>query len=181
MMGTRPQTLMAFADSPIGLASFLIDHNAATLALITRVFDGHHEGLTRQDVVENASLHWLANSALSAARLYWESKYSVVAAKGVTLPAAVSVFPEEVYQAPRSWAEQAYPNLIHYNRLPRGGHFAAWAQPQLLAKEIRAGFRPLRQSHTLRSSPSRRPVRDSRTDGSFNPSEERGSECSHAG
>jgi pimeloyl-ACP methyl ester carboxylesterase len=144
IMGTRPQTLRALADSPAGLASFMIDHNVTSLALIARAFDGHRESLTRQDVVENVSLYWLTNTAISAARLYWESKYSVIAAKGVTLPVAVSVFPEEVYQAPRSWAERAYPNLIHYNRVARGGHFAAWEQPQILAEELRAGFRQLR-------------------------------------
>ncbi|GGU13466.1 epoxide hydrolase family protein [Lentzea flava] len=144
MMGLRPQTLSGFADSPAGLASFMIDHNLASLAQIVRAFDGHREGLTRQDIVENVSLYWLTNTAISAARLYWESKYSVIAAKGVTLPVAVSVFPEEVYQAPRSWAERAYPNLIHYNRVAKGGHFAAWEQPQILAEEVRAGFRQLR-------------------------------------
>jgi hypothetical protein len=100
--------------------------------------------LSRQDVVENISLYWLTNTAISAARLYWESKYSVIAAKGVTLPVAVSVFPEEVYQAPRSWAERAYPNLIHYHRVAAGGHFAAWEQPRILTEELRAGFRSLR-------------------------------------
>ncbi|MEV6236010.1 epoxide hydrolase family protein [Lentzea sp. NPDC051838] len=144
IMATRAQTLTGFADSPVGLASFMIDHNLASLALIARAFDGQRESLSRQDVVENISLYWLTDTAISAARLYWESKYSVIAAKGVTLPVAVSVFPEEVYQAPRSWAERAYPNLIHYNRVAAGGHFAAWEQPQILAAEVRAGFRPLR-------------------------------------
>ncbi|KJK45375.1 multidrug MFS transporter, partial [Lentzea aerocolonigenes] len=136
IMATRAQTLTGFADSPVGLASFMIDHNLASLALIARAFDGHRESLSRQDVVENISLYWLTNTAISAARLYWESKYSVIAAKGVTLPVAVSVFPDEVYQAPHSWAARAYPNLIHYNRVAAGGHFAAWEQPQILASEL---------------------------------------------
>ncbi|WP_211337373.1 hypothetical protein [Lentzea atacamensis] len=133
VMGLRPQTLSAFADSPVGLASFMIDHNPAGLALIARAFDGGRGGLTRQDVVENISLYWLTGTAISSARLYWESKYSVIASKGVTLPVAVSVFPEEVYQVPRSWAQRVYPNLIH-----------AWEQPRLFSAEVRAGFRPLR-------------------------------------
>jgi pimeloyl-ACP methyl ester carboxylesterase len=143
-MGTRPQTLTALADSPVGLATFMIDHDARSLELIARSFDGVDEGLTPDDVLDNITLFWLTNSAVSAARLYWENKLPFFTPKGVKLPVAASAFPDELYQAPRSWAEQAYPNLVHYNRLPRGGHFAAWEQPALLTGEIRAGFRSLR-------------------------------------
>jgi pimeloyl-ACP methyl ester carboxylesterase len=111
---------------------------------MARVFDGQAEGLTRDDVLDNVTFYWLTKSAVSSARLYWESKLAFFAPKGVTLPTAVSVFPDEIYAAPRSWAEQAYPGLIHYNRLPKGGHFAAWEQPQLFAEEVRTGFRALR-------------------------------------
>ena len=144
IMQSRPQTLTALADSPVGLASFLLDHDAASLDLISRAFAGQKEGLSRDDVLDNITLFWLTNTAISAARLYAENDNSFLATKGVSVPAAVSVFPDELYQAPRSWTERAYPNLIHYNRLDKGGHFAAWEQPELLADEIRAGFRPLR-------------------------------------
>ncbi|MFB7534050.1 epoxide hydrolase family protein [Streptomyces sp. NPDC056178] len=144
MMGTRPQTLAGLADSPVGLAAFLLDHDSASLKLISRVFAGHTEGLSRDDILDNTTLYWLTNTAISAARLYWENKASFFGVKGVTLPVAVSVFPDEIYQAPKSWAEKAYPNLIHYNRLPEGGHFAAWEQPRLFTEELRAGFRSLR-------------------------------------
>ena len=144
-MGNRPQTLYALADSPVGLAAWMLDHDDRSLALITRVFDGQNEGLTRDDVLDNVTLYWLTNTAISSARLYWESKLAFFAPKGVTLPTAVSVFPDEIYSAPRSWTEQAYPGLIHYNRLPRGGHFAAWEQPRLFSEELRAGFRSLRK------------------------------------
>ncbi|MEV1329738.1 epoxide hydrolase family protein [Micromonospora costi] len=144
MMGTRPQTLTGLADSPVGLAAFLLDHDAASLALISRAFAGNPGGLSRDDVLDNITLFWLTDTGVSASRLYAENPYSFFSAKGVTVPTAVSVFPDELYQAPRSWAERAYPNLVHYNRLDRGGHFAAWEQPQLLSEEIRAGFRPLR-------------------------------------
>jgi len=145
-MGLRPQALYAIADSPIGLAAYFLDHDAASLALISRAFDGQPEGLTRDDVLDNITLAWLTNTGVSAGRLYWEafeSKVSFFAAKGVSIPAAVSVFPDELYPAPRSWTEQAYPKLIHYNTLPRGGHFAAWEQPKLFSEEIRASFRTL--------------------------------------
>ncbi|MGW3248854.1 epoxide hydrolase family protein [Streptomyces sp. NPDC001070] len=144
IMGTRPQTLTGLTDSPVGLAAFLLDHDVRSLELISRVFAGHREGITRDDVLDNITLYWLTNTAVSASRLYWENKLSAVAAKGVTVPAAVSVFPDEIYQAPKSWAEKAYPNLIHYNKLSKGGHFAAWEQPHLFAEELRAGLRPLR-------------------------------------
>jgi pimeloyl-ACP methyl ester carboxylesterase len=143
-MGTRPQTLTALADSPVGLATFMIDHDARSLALISRSFDGVPEGLSRDDVLDNITLFWLTNTGVSAARLYWENKLAFFTPKNVKLPVAVSAFPDELYQAPRSWAEQAYPNLIHYNRLDKGGHFAAWEQPELLVEELRAGFKSLR-------------------------------------
>ncbi|MFC3502051.1 epoxide hydrolase family protein [Micromonospora krabiensis] len=143
-MGTRPQTLTALADSPVGLAAFMLDHDAASLALISRVFAGQSEGLSRDDILDNVTLFWLTNTGVSAARLYAEFKLSFFVTKGVSVPAAVSVFPDELFEAPRSWAERAYPNLIHYNRLDKGGHFAAWEQPQLLSQEIRDGFRSLR-------------------------------------
>jgi len=146
-MGTRPQTLTALADSPIGLATFMIDHDRRSLELIARSFDGVAEGLTRDDVLDNITLFWLTNTAVSAARLYWEKPASLpfFTPKGVKIPVSASAFPDELYQAPRSWAEQAYPNLIHYNKLPKGGHFAAWEQPKYLSDEMRTGFRSLRK------------------------------------
>ncbi|MEU8263655.1 epoxide hydrolase family protein [Micromonospora sp. NPDC048999] len=144
MMGTRPETLTGLVDSPIALASFMLDHDAASLELICRAFAGQPGGLTRDDILDNITLYWLTNTGVSSARLYAENKLSFLSAKGVSVPTAVSVFPDELYQAPRSWAERAYPNLIHYNRLDRGGHFAAWEQPHLLSEELRAGFRSLR-------------------------------------
>jgi pimeloyl-ACP methyl ester carboxylesterase len=145
LMGTRPQTLMALADSPVGLATFMIDHDARSLELIARAFDGQREGLTRDDVLDNITLFWLTNTGVSAARLYWENKLAFFTPKNVTIPVAVSVFPDELYPTPRSWAERAYPKLVHYNKLDKGGHFAAWEQPQLLSEEVRAGFRSLRK------------------------------------
>src|SRR5207302_4824652 len=130
-MGNRPQTLYAIADSPVGLAAWMLDHDAASQALIARVFNGQPEGLTRDDVLDNVTLYWLTNTAVSSARLYWESKLAFFAPKGVAIPTGVSAFPDELYQAPRSWTERAYPNLIHYNRLEKGGHYAAWEQPEL--------------------------------------------------
>jgi pimeloyl-ACP methyl ester carboxylesterase len=143
-MSLRPQTLYAIADSPVGLAAWMLDHDAASQALIARVFAGQREGLTRDDVLDNVTLYWLTTTAVSSARLYWESKLAFFAPKHVTIPTAVSVFPDEIYAAPRSWAERAYPNLIHFNKLDRGGHFAAWEQPQLFSEEVRAAFRSLR-------------------------------------
>jgi len=145
-MGLRPQTLCGIADSPVGLAAYFLDHDARSYELIARVFDGQPEGLTRDDILDNITITWLTNTALSGARLYWEywgKGYFNV--KGVTIPVAVSVFPDELYPAPRSWTEKAYPKLVHYNKLPKGGHFAAWEQPKLLSEEIRAGFRALRK------------------------------------
>ena len=143
-MSHRPQTLYGVADSPVGMAAWMIDHDASSYALIARVFDGKPEGLTRDDILDNITLYWLTNTSISAARLYWESKLAFFAPKGVPIPVAVSAFPDELYQAPRSWAERAYPKLIHYNRLAKGGHFAAWEQPELLVTEVRESFKSLR-------------------------------------
>ena len=144
-MGLRPQTLYGIADSPIGLAAYFLDHDARSYELIARVFDGQSEGLTRDDILDNITITWLTNTALSGARLYWEYfGKGYFNAKGVSIPVAVSVFPDELYPAPRSWAERAYPKLIHYNKLDKGGHFAAWEQPQLFSEEVRAGLRSLR-------------------------------------
>jgi pimeloyl-ACP methyl ester carboxylesterase len=143
-MGNRPQTLYALADSPVGLAAWMLDHDSQSLELIIRVFDGESEGLTRDDILDNITLYWLTKTAVSSARLYWESKLAFFAPKGVPIPTAVSVFPNEIYAAPQSWTEKAYPKLIHYNRLSKGTHFAAWEQPRLFSEEVRAGFRSLR-------------------------------------
>jgi len=145
-MGLRPQTLYGIADSPVGLAAYFLDHDARSYELISRVFSGESAGLTRDDILDNITIAWLTNTALSSARLYWENwgKVGFFDAKGVTIPVAVSVFPDELYPVPRSWAERAFPKLIHFNRLDRGGHFAAWEQPKLFTEELRAGFRSLR-------------------------------------
>ena len=143
-MGARPQTLYGIADSPVGLAAWFIDHDAKSYELIARVFDGQPEGLTRDDVLDNITIAWLTNTSVSGARLYWENKLPFFAPRNITIPVAVSVFPDELYPCPRSWAEKAYPKLIHYNRLPKGGHFAAFEQPASLTGELRASFRSLR-------------------------------------
>jgi pimeloyl-ACP methyl ester carboxylesterase len=144
-MANRPQTLYGVEDSPVGLAAWILDHDAASQSLIARVFDGQTEGLTRDDVLDNITLYWLTKTAISSARLYWEKKLAFFDVKHLTIPVAVSVFPDEIYAAPRSWTERAYPKLIHYNRLDKGGHFAAWERPQVFAEELRVGFRPLRE------------------------------------
>ena len=143
-MANRPQTLYAIADSPAGLAAWMLDHDARSLELIARVFEGKSAGLTRDDIVDNITLYWLTNTAVSSARLYWESKLAFFAPKGITVPTAVSIFPDEICPSPKSWAERAYPKLIHYNKVETGGHFAAWEQPQVFSEEVRAGFRSLR-------------------------------------
>jgi pimeloyl-ACP methyl ester carboxylesterase len=151
MMAARPQTLYGIADSPVGLAAWLLDHNDADgqpAAAVTSALDRSTsaEGeLTRDEVLDNITLYWLTNTGVSASRLYWEYKGGFFNAKGVSIPVAVSVFPGEQYEAPRSWAEQAYPNLIYYNKAHKGGHFAAWEQPKLFSEEVRAGFRPVRK------------------------------------
>jgi pimeloyl-ACP methyl ester carboxylesterase len=145
-MGNRPQTLYGIEDSPVGLAAWMLDHDARSYALIARVFDGHAEGLTRDDILDNITLYWLTNTGVSSARLYWENKLAFFAPKHITIPVAVSAFPDEIYTAPRSWAEKAFPKLIYYNRLDKGGHFAAWEQPQIFVQEIRAAFSSLGKS-----------------------------------
>jgi pimeloyl-ACP methyl ester carboxylesterase len=147
-MAKRPQTLYGLADSPIGLAGWILDHDARSYELIARVFDGKTEGLTRDDILDNITLYWLTNTAVSSARLYWEYKGGFFDVRNVTLPVAVSAFPDEIYQAPKSWAEKAYPKLIFYNRPAKGGHFAAWEQPQLFTEDLRAAFRPLRSAES---------------------------------
>ncbi|GAA1653688.1 epoxide hydrolase family protein [Catellatospora bangladeshensis] len=142
--GSRPQTLTGLADSPVFLAAWLIDLEAKGLALISRAFAGGEEPLTRDDVLDNVTLFWLTNTGVSAARMYAENSFSFFGVKGVRLPVAVSVFPDELYLAPRSWAEQGYPNLVHYHRLPAGGHFPAWEQPASYVDEVRTGLRSLR-------------------------------------
>ena len=146
-MGTRPQTLSGLADSPLGLATWMLDHDARSEEEFSHaIVDGQPFGaITRDDVVDNITLYWLTNTGVSSGRLYWENKFSFFGVKNISIPAAVSVFPGERYQAPRSWADRAYPNLIYFNELDTGGHFAAWEQPQILCQELRAAFRPLRQ------------------------------------
>jgi pimeloyl-ACP methyl ester carboxylesterase len=143
-MANHPQTLYAIADSPVGLAAWFLDHDLLSYEMIARAFDGQREGLTRDDVLDNITLTWLTNTAISSSRLYRENKFPFFVPLGVTIPVAVSAFPDELYQAPRSWMERAYPNLIHYNKVEKGGHFAAWEQPKLFTDEVRASFRSLR-------------------------------------
>ncbi|MGH7086295.1 MAG: epoxide hydrolase family protein, partial [Acetobacteraceae bacterium] len=149
-MSLRPQTLYGLADSPVGLASWILDHDAGSYTMLARAIDGQPEGLTRDDILDNITLYWLTNTAVSSARLYWDcaltAKKGFFDVKGVdAIPVAVSVFPEEIYAAPRSWTERAYPKLIHYNKLPKGTHFAAWEQPKFYSDEVRASFGPLRK------------------------------------
>ncbi len=143
-MGLRPQTLYGIADSPVGLAAWMLDHDGTSLELIGRAFNGEPTGLTRDDVLDNVTLFWLTNTAISASRIYWENKLPFFGPSNVSIPVAVSAFPDEIYQAPRSWTEKAYPKLIFYNKPERGGHFAAWEQPQLLVADVRAAFKALR-------------------------------------
>jgi len=143
-MGTRPQTLYGIADSPVGLAAWIIDHDIRSYEMIARVFDGQTEGLTRDDVLDNITLYWLTNTGVSSARLYWEFKLQFFAPKNVRIPVAVSVFPDDIYAPPQSWTENAYPNLIFFNKHDKGGHFAAWEQPAYLTADLRAAFKTLR-------------------------------------
>ena len=143
-MGNRPQTLYGIADSPIGLAGWILDHDASSYAMMTRVFDGKTEGLTRDDILDNITFYWLTNTGVSSARLYWENKFAFFAPKNVQIPVAVSVYPDEIYAAPRSWVEKAFPKLIYFNKLPKGGHFAAWEQPAFFVSDVRAAFKSLR-------------------------------------
>ena len=143
-MTLRPQTLYGIADSPVGLAAWILDHDASSYSLITRVFEGQPEGFTRDDILDNITFYWFTNTAVSSARLYWENKLAFFQPLHVAIPVAVSVFPDEIYAAPKSWAEKAFPKLIHYNQLPKGGHFAAWEQPESFTQEMRAAFKSLR-------------------------------------
>jgi pimeloyl-ACP methyl ester carboxylesterase len=147
-MALRPQTLYGIADSPIGLASWMLDHDARSYELIARVFNGQTEGLTRDDILDNITLYWVTNTAVSSARLYWEtaqtSKGGFFDPRGLKIPVAVSVFPDEIYAAPQKWAEQAYVKLIHFKRLDKGGHFAAWEQPKVFSEELRESFKSIR-------------------------------------
>jgi len=150
-MANRPQTLYGIADSPVGLAAWMLDHDIRSYLMIARVFNGQTEGLTRDDILDNVTLYWLTNTAVSSARLYWDTTQVSNGAgffdvRGVKIPVAVSAFPDEIYAAPRSWAEKAYPKLIHYNKLPKGGHFAAWEQPAFFVSEMRAAFKSLRKA-----------------------------------
>jgi pimeloyl-ACP methyl ester carboxylesterase len=143
-MGNRPQTLYGIADSPIGLAGWILDHDASSYAMMARVFDGKTEGLTRDDILDNITFYWLTKTGVSSARLYWENKLAFFTPKNVQIPVAVSVYPEEIYAAPRSWVEKAFPKLIYFNKLPKGGHFAAWEQPAFFVSDVRAAFKSLR-------------------------------------
>ncbi|HTD33036.1 MAG TPA: epoxide hydrolase [Candidatus Elarobacter sp.] len=145
-MTTRPQTLYGIADSPVGLAAWMLDHDGASLELIARVFAGESAGLTRDDILDNVTMYWLTNTGISSARLYWENRSApgFFDVRNVQIPVAVSAFANEIYQAPRSWAERAYPKLVYYNKHDVGGHFAAWEQTQLFSQDVRAAFRPLR-------------------------------------
>ena len=143
-MANRPQSIYGIADSPVGLAAWMLDHDERSYQLIARAFAGQAGGLSRDDVLDNITHYWLTNTAVSSARLYWESDLAFFDVKGVEIPVGVTVFPDELYPAPRSWAEKAYPNLIHFNKVDEGGHFAAWEQPQIFSEEMRATFRSLR-------------------------------------
>jgi pimeloyl-ACP methyl ester carboxylesterase len=143
-MGNRPQTLYGIDDSPVGLAAWMLDHDERSYQLIARAFAGDPGGLSRDDILDNVTHYWLTRTGISSARLYWESKLPFFDIKGVDIPVGVTVFPDELYPAPRSWAEQAYPKLVHYNRVDEGGHFAAWEQPQVFSEEMRATFRSSR-------------------------------------
>ncbi len=147
-MGLRPQSLYALEDSPVGLAGWILDHDIRSYELIARVFDGQKEGLTRDEVLDNITLYWITNTAVSSARLYWETfqiaKGGLFDPRNVSIPVAVTAFPDELYAAPKSWTEKAYSKLIYYNKVDKGGHFAAWEQPQLFSEELRAAFRSLR-------------------------------------
>jgi pimeloyl-ACP methyl ester carboxylesterase len=143
-MSKRPETLYGIADSPVGLAAWMLDHDKASYELIARAFNGHPGGLSREDILENVTMYWLTNTGISSARLYWENKGAFFDVRDVTIPVAVSAFPDELYQCPQSWAQSAYSKLIYYHKLPVGGHFAAWEQPAIFSAELRAAFRQLR-------------------------------------
>jgi pimeloyl-ACP methyl ester carboxylesterase len=142
-MANRPQTLYGIADSPVGLAAWIIDHDIWSYRVIARAFDGKSEGLTRDDIIDNITFYWLTNTGVSSARLYWENKNAFFAPKGVKVPVVVSSFPDEIFVAPKSWVERAYPKLVYYNKHNKGCHFAAWEQPESIVHDLRAGFKPL--------------------------------------
>jgi pimeloyl-ACP methyl ester carboxylesterase len=143
-MAHRPQTLYGIADSPVGLAAWILDHDIRALQMMSRVFDGQTEGLTKDDILDNITLYWLTNTAISSARLYWENKLDFFQPKNVQIPVAVTVGPTDIHAAPKNWAEKAYPKLIHFNTAPKGGHFLAWEQPKFFVDEMRASFKTLR-------------------------------------
>ncbi len=145
-MGNRPQTLYGLTDSPIALAAWILDHDKDSYEMIAPAFAGNPGGLSRDDVLDNITLYWLTNTGVSSARLYWENKLGFFDVKGVTVPVGVSAFPHEIYTAPRSWSEQAYPKLVYYKKHDVGGHFAAWEQPQLFCEDVRASFQPVRKA-----------------------------------
>jgi hypothetical protein len=148
-MNNRPQTLYGIANSPVGLAAWMIDHDIRSYRMIARAIDGEPEGLTRDDILDNVTLYWLTNTAISSARLYWDTRHNLPAGgffdvRGITIPVGVSAFAEEIYQAPKSWAEKAYVKLVYYGNHPKGTHFAAWEQPTLFVSDVRATFKSLR-------------------------------------
>ena len=147
-MNNRPQTLYALVDSPVGLAAWMIDHDSQSEELIARVFDGRSQGLTKDDILDNVTLYWLTNTAISSARLYWDNAHNSTGGffdvRGIKIPVAVTASPDELYQVPRGWAEKAYPKLIHYTNAPKGGHFAAWEQTAFFVSEMRTAFKSLR-------------------------------------
>ena len=151
-MNNRPQTLYGIVDSPVSLAAWMIDHDIRSYEMIARVFDGKPEGLTRDDVLDNVTLYWLTNTAISSAQLYWDTRHTLPPGggffdvRGIKIPVAVSAFAEEIYQAPKSWAEKAYPKLIYYSAHDKGTHFAAWEQPELFVNDLRAAFKSLRSA-----------------------------------
>jgi pimeloyl-ACP methyl ester carboxylesterase len=152
-MALRAQTLYGIADSPIGLAAWILDHDDASHKLIARVFAGQREGLSRDDILDNITMYWLTNTAISSARLYWDTRHTLppggfFTVRNVKLPVVVTVFPDEIYAAPKTWAERAYSKMIYYNKFPKGGHFAAWEQPEYFVTGMRDGFRSLRSSAT---------------------------------
>jgi pimeloyl-ACP methyl ester carboxylesterase len=152
-MSLRPQTLYAIADSPVGLAAWILDHDDASQKMIARVFAGQYEGLSRHDILDNITMYWLTNTAISSARLYWDTAHTLppggfFTTRNVQLPVVVTVFPDEIYAAPKTWAEKAYPKMIYYNKFPKGGHFAAWEQPEFFVTAMRDGFKSLRSAAT---------------------------------
>ncbi|WP_276133715.1 epoxide hydrolase family protein [Polluticoccus soli] len=143
-MACRPQTMYGIMDSPVGLAAWILDHDIESYKMIARVFDGKSEGLSKDDVLDNITLYWVTNTAVSTARLYWENKLAFFVPMNPNVPTAVSVFPDEIYAAPKNWVEKSYPNLVYYNKVDKGGHFAAWEQPKIFSEELRKAFKSVR-------------------------------------